>query len=101
MESVRRDWTSAVVRVTTGRGRVARRVRLVGFGGVLLGLGCVLLGFWGFVYACNTETSACKGVGAWSTRGALLYWGGWASIVLGLVILVVILVAWILRSMRK
>ncbi len=79
---------------------MARRVRLVGFGGVLLGLGCVVLGFSGFVYACNTETAACKGVDAWSTRGALLYWGGWGSVILGLVILVVVLVAWILQSMR-
>jgi Na+/phosphate symporter len=79
---------------------VARRVRLVGLGGVLLGLGCILLGLWGFVYACDTETRACKGAVAWSTGGALLYWGGWALMILGAAFLIVILVAWILRSVR-
>jgi len=61
---------------------VARRVRLVGFGGVLLCLACILLGFWGFVSACDTETRACKGAASWSTRGGLFYRGGWVLMIL-------------------
>lgn len=80
---------------------MARRVRLVGFGGVLVGLGCILFGLWGFVHACNTETRACKGADAWSTRGELLYRGGWGLMILGVLILVAILVIWTQRSVRR
>ena len=66
-----------------------------GWRGVAVGIVFVALGIWAFAYTCNTETAACKGAEPWPTLPGLLYRAGWVMAILGLVVMVASLAAWV------
>ena len=73
---------------------------LPGWRGVVVGITFVALGIWAFAYTCNTETAACKGAEPWPTLPGLLYRAGWVMAILGLVVIVASLAAWVDRVAR-
>ena len=75
--------------------------RLAGWRGVVLGIAFVVLGVWAFAFTCNTETAACKGAEPWPTVPGFLHAAGWVVAILGLVVVLIAVVAWIDRSARS
>lgn len=72
--------------------------RLLGWRGAALGVGCLLLGVWAVIYACNTETASCKGVRPWPAITGLMYRAGWVAAILGLTLAAIAVVGWITRA---
>ena len=72
----------------------------VGWRGVTVGIGCVVLGAWAVVYTCNTETAACKGAVPWPGTTGFMYRAGWTVAIAGLVLIGVVVIAWVLRAVR-
>jgi hypothetical protein len=72
----------------------------IGWRGIAVGIVCVALGAWAFVYTCNTETAACKGVAPWPGGAGFLNRAGWVVAAAGLVLIVVVVIAWIVRAAR-
>jgi hypothetical protein len=73
---------------------------LAGWRGIVAGIVLVILGFWAFTYTCNTEVAACKGAEPWPGAMGYLNAAGWVVALLGLVLIVVAVVAWIVRAVR-
>ena len=74
--------------------------KLAGWRGVVLGIALVGLGIWAFTYTCNTETAACKGLEPWPSVPGALHVAGWVAATLGLVLIIAVSIAWIVRAAR-
>jgi membrane protein implicated in regulation of membrane protease activity len=73
----------------------------VGWRGIVVGIACVVLGAWAVVYTCNTETAACKGVVPWPGGAGFMNRTGWVAVVAGIVLIIVVVVAWVIRAARE
>ncbi len=73
---------------------------LAGWRGVVAGIVLFVLGLWADSYTCNTHVAACKGVEPWPGAMGVLNTAGLVIGVLGIVLTVVALVAWIARAVR-